>query len=246
LSDASIPRRAYVTLSPVRFLGFFLLVFALLSLLRMVPVIGGLFQIPLLGFFLAAMIVSMVAARLGTQVVSNRKFSDEIKRLGTVDTPHTLGKLGRMLEMSGKHAKAVEPLQQAIAGEPEMVEWHYRLGCAQLGLRDFAQAIKHLEDARQLDEEHAYGGVLLALAEAQRLGGEGQAALASLERYEVLQGPTPESAFRRGQVHTKLKDSQRARAALDEVGQLAAQQPKYQRSDGRRWAAKALFAKLFA
>ncbi len=243
---ASNPRRAYVTLCAVRFLGFFILVFALLFVLRGIPVIGAVFQIPLIGFFLAAAIVSTIAARVGTGVVASRKHASEVERLGAVDTPYNQGKLGQLLEKSGKPKQAIAPLEAAIRGEPEVVEWHYRLGRAQLALGNLDEAVEHLEDARELDEEHAYGQVLLSLAEALRARGDDSFALQALERFELLQGPTPESAFRRGQVLARLKQKQRARAAFDEVGRLAREQPGYQRASGRRWASKALFAKLLA
>jgi tetratricopeptide (TPR) repeat protein len=230
----------------VRLFGFFLVVFLLLSALRVVPVIGAVFQYPLVGVFLAAAIVSVVAARTGSEVVKSRKQAAELRRLEAVSTPHNRGKLGRLLEMGGRAKEAIEPLEEAIAGEPEVVEWHYRLGRAQFALSNFAAAIKTLQHAAELNEEYAYGDVLLSLAEAQRRGRQSPAALETLERYETLNGPTPESAYRRGQNHSAQKDRDQARAAFDEVASLAASLAAYQRKTGRSWAAKALFARLFS
>jgi tetratricopeptide (TPR) repeat protein len=230
----------------VRFLGFFVVVFVALLVLREVPVVGSVFRIPLLGFYLAAVLVSAVAARLGTGLVASRKRSDELRRLGEVDTPHQRGKLGRLLELSGKPAKAIAPLEEAAAAEPEEVEWWYRLGRARLALRQDRQAVEALLRARELDEEHGYGALLLTLAEATRRSGAVEEALGTLARFETLFGPTPESAFRRGQALSGLKRSPEARAAYGEVGELATSLPKYQRAEGRRWAAKAVLARLFA
>ena len=229
----------------MRFLGYFLLVFVVLVLLRAVPFVGELFRVPLIGFFLAAALVSAALARVGTGLTSRRRYAAEARQLATVDTPHNLGKLGRLHELSGKPRQALEPLERAIEGEPEVPEWRFRLGRAHLALGDMTEAVRHLEAARELDEEHAYGAVLLTLAEAQRRSDDPANALATLERYEVLQGPTPESAFRRGQVHAARRDKERARAAYAEVGQLASQAARYQRAEARGWAAKATFARLF-
>jgi tetratricopeptide (TPR) repeat protein len=230
----------------VRFLGFFVVVFVALLVLREVPVVGSVFRIPLLGFYLAALLVSALAARLGSELVASRKRRDELRRLGEVDTPHQRGKLGRMLELSGKPAQAIAPLEEAAAAEPEEAEWWYRLGRARLALRRVGEALSALQRARELDEEHGYGALLLTLAEASRRSGDGDGALEALGRFEGLYGPTPESAFRRGQVLSGLTRKAEARAAYSEVAGLAAGQPKYQRADGRRWALKAAFARLFA
>ncbi|MCB9915343.1 MAG: tetratricopeptide repeat protein [Planctomycetes bacterium] len=230
----------------MRFLGYFLLVFAALALLRAVPVVGELFRVPLFGFFLAAALVSALVARVGDELTRGRKLTNELTRLGAVDTPHNQGKLGRLLELSGKPARAVAPLEAACDGEPEVAEWPYRLGRAQLALGRLEPALAALERARELDEEHAYGDVLLSLAEARRRHGDARRALDVLGRFEVLHGPSPESAFRRGQAHAALRDAQAAKAAFAEVSTLAANAAKYQRADARRWAAKAFFARLLA
>lgn len=230
----------------MRFLGFFVLVFAALLVLREVPVVGAIFRIPLLGFYFAALLTSAVVARLGSELVARRKRNEELRRLGEVDTPHQRGKLGRLLELSGSPRQALAPLEEAAAAEPEEVEWWYRLGRARLAVRQHGEALEALGRARELDEEHGYGELLLTLAEASRRSGAGADALEALARFETLFAPTPESAFRRGQVLSGLGRRPEARAAFTEVGELAAEQPKYQRSEGRRWAAKAVFARLFA
>lgn len=227
----------------VRFLGYFLLVFVALTLLRQVPVLGGIFRIPLFGFFLAAVVVSVVAARAGEALASRNKMQRQLKELGEVDTPQRRGKLGRLLLANGRAAQAVEPLRDAVAQDPETADWHYRLGMALLQTGAADEAVESLKDARSLDESFAYGGVHLQLSEALDAVGEGEAALESLDRFEKLQGVTPESAYRRGRVLKGLGRIAEAKAALGSVASLASGVPKYQRGEARIWAWRAFWGK---
>ena len=53
----------------LRFLLFFAAVFFLTGLLAQVPVVGGLFRIPFLGFWFTAILLSAVLAKAGTEAV---------------------------------------------------------------------------------------------------------------------------------------------------------------------------------
>ncbi len=229
----------------MRFLGFFLLVFAALWLLRQIPGLGRLFEVPLFGFYLAAVVVSVVLARVGTAAVERRRLGGELRQLGAVDTPHNRGKLGSLHLKAGRPRRAVPHLEAAALGEPDSVEWHFRLGQAYLAAGRPEEAVRSLTRAAEIDEEHAYGGVLLSLTRAQQATGEAEDALETLARLERNNGPSPESAFRRGQVYKSMGERESARAAFGEVGALAAQAPKYQRAEARGWAARAFWARLF-
>lgn len=228
----------------MRFLGYFFLVFATLWILRQIPVLGSIFDVPLLGFFLSAMVVSLVFARVGSLAVDRRKLGSETRRLGAVDTPHNRGKLGSLLLSSHQARKAIPHLEAAVEGEPEVAEWSFRLGQAYLEIGDAEAAVAALERAVSLDEEHAYGGVLLYLARAGRVAGNHQASLEALERFERNNGPSAESAFRRAQALKALGRRDEAGASFSEVGRLASQAPKYQRAEARGWAARAALARF--
>lgn len=228
----------------MRFLGYFLAVFVALFVLRQLPLVGGLFRVPLFGFFLAAILVSAVLAKGGAWWSAQRKLASQTRELGQVDTPQMRGKLGRLLLQNGRPAQALEPLGEAVAWEPENPEWHYRLGQALLrtGARD--GGVEALARAAELDERHAYGEVLLLLGEARLGAGAPEEALASLDRFEVLQGPSPRSAYRRGRALAALGRKEEARSAYSEVSRLVAEAPKYQRGQAFGFQVRAAFARL--
>jgi predicted negative regulator of RcsB-dependent stress response len=119
------------------------------------------------------------------------------------------------------------------------------LGCAQLGARRPAEAVAALERTVALNEEHAYGGALLRLAEAQQAERSYDAALATLERHDRAYGPTPESAYRRGLAQQALGRREAAQASFDEVARSAADAARYQRGEARGWVARAFLARRF-
>lgn len=229
----------------MRFLGYFLLVFAALFVLRELPILGGLFRIPLLGFFLAALVTSALVARAGALLAARAKLRSQVRELGTVDTPQMRGKLGRLLLQSGRAARAVAPLREAVEADPANVEWHYRLGSALLATGQAAEALSALERAAELQEGHAYGAVLLQLAQAAQLSDRAELALAALERFERLQGPTAEWAYRRGRTLKALGRAAEAREAFASLAGHVRRAPKYQKAEARGWAARGLWARLF-
>lgn len=228
----------------VRLLGFFLAVFAVLAILQQVPVVRSIFAIPFLGFWLSAMIVSALAAKGTAWALDRRKSAALVRQLGSVETPHNRGKLGSMFAAQGRWRRALPHLEAAVAGEPDVAEWSYRLGQARLGAGDAAAAIDALDAAVRIDEEHAYGQALLRLAEAQAQAGRAEDALASLERFERNHGPSPESAYRRGRTLAGLGRKDEARAAFAEVGELFRRAARYQKRDGAAWRLRAWLARL--
>jgi len=229
----------------VRFLGYFFLVFVAMIVLRQVPIIGGVFRIPLFGFFLSAAVVSALVARGGLFLSERHRIGRDIREIGAVDTPHNRGRLGRLYLLNGRPRVAVGHLEAAVEGEPDEVEWQYRLGDALASSRQHTRAIQAFERAAELNEQHAYGQVLTKLANSHRASGDPDSALAVLDRFEVLHGPTPESACRRGLCLKALGRKDEASRALASVGALVAQAAKYQRAEAYRWGFKAALARLF-
>jgi len=229
----------------VRFLGYFLAVFVALFVLRQLPLVGGLFRVPLFGFFLAAILVSAVVAKGGAWWSAQRRLASQTRELGQVDTPQMRGKLGRLLLLNGRPAQALAPLGEAVDWEPENPEWHYRLGQARLRTGDRTGGVEALAHAAELDERHAYGEVLLLLGEARLGAGQAEQALVSLERFEALQGPSPRSAYWRGRALAALGRKEEARASYADVSRLVAQAPKYQRGTALGFQLRATLARLF-
>jgi len=217
-----------------------------LTVLRQLPFIGGIFQVPFLGFYLAAVVVSLASARLGTRLVDRRKFQRSVRSLGEVDTPHNRGKLGALLAVDGRHKEALGHLEAAGEYEPELAEWAFRVGRSRLALGDASGAAEALTRAVGLDEEHGYGEALRRLAEALTRQGSPEEALERLDRHDVIYGETPESAYLRGRAHQAGGDKEAAKVAFLKAPELVADVAKYQREGARVWAMRARFAAWFS
>jgi len=229
----------------LRLLGFFAVVFVALAVLRQLPLVGGVFQIPFVGFYLAAIVVSLASARFGTLLVDRRKFRRSVRSLGEVDTPHNRGKLGALLAGQGKDREALPHLEAAWEDEPGVAEWAYRVGRSRLALGDAGEAAEALALAVEVDEEHGYGEALRRLAEALTRAGAADEALARLDRHDVIYGETPESAYLRGRAQQGRGDKEAAAVAFGRAPQLVAGVAKYQREGARMWAWKAHLARWF-
>lgn len=193
---------------------------------------------------MTAILVSVLASKAGVALLARRKLESEMRALGNVDSPHNQGKLGSLLLAHGRAARALPHLERAVAGEPESAEWKYRLGRALIELRRPEEAIAPLEGAAAIDEEHAYGGVQLALSQARLDAGDPQGALTALEVFERNHGENPESAYRRGLAHRAADRKDEARAQFARVPELARQGARFQRDEHRRWVLRAFFARL--
>jgi tetratricopeptide (TPR) repeat protein len=229
--------------SMARTIGYFVLLFAAIQLLRYVPFIGGLFN-GLLGFYLAAAVLSLGIAWVSSRLVARRRFSRRVRDLGHVESAHNQGKLGSLLLAHGRAREALPPLDRAANGEPGVAEWHYRLGLARLAVRDASAARAALQRAFEIAPEHAYGALQLSLAQACAKSGDSSAAMAALDRYERDYGRSAESAFRRGQVLAALGRKAEARASYAEVQRLTSQGERFERRNRKLWALRAFFARL--
>jgi tetratricopeptide (TPR) repeat protein len=228
----------------LRLVGFFILVLILLQVLSHVPIVGAIFRIPFLGFWITAILLSAWLSRFAAQSLDRRKQKALMRQLGAVETPHNLGKLGSLLEQQGRHKQAIGYLERAAEGEPESAEWHYRLGCARLGAGDAPGALEALGRAVAINEEHAYGEVLLRSAEAATRNGAPEQAFELLARFERNHGPNPESAYRRGLALRAHGAKDQAALAFAEVSTLAGEMAEYHRKGSTRWVLRAFLARL--
>jgi len=230
----------------LRLVAFFVVAFVLARFLSHVPLIGGFFRYTgIFGVWITAMLLSFGITKYGQRAVLMQRDAARVRELSTVDTPTNQGKLGTLLLARGRTRKALAPLQAAVLGEPEVPEWHYRLGCAHLALHDLEAAVTSLERSVELEEEYAYGGAQLRLAEALMEAKRNEEALAVLTIFERNHGPSPESAYRRGLAHKLAGERDEARSAFDEVAGLARQAARYQRTSAGMWSMKARLASMF-
>lgn len=229
----------------LRVAGFFLLAVLLAWVLGRVPVIGPLFDhTGILGILVAAVLLSAVLTRVGERMYAARKLANELRSLGHVDSAHNHGKLGALYLARGRARAALEHLEVAVRGEPEVPEWHYRFGLAHLATRSVEPALADFERCLALEEEHAYGAAQMRRAECLQRLGRAEESLAALAQFERNHGPSPEAAFRRGLALRALGKKAEARDAFCEVGDLARNATRYQRRTAGWWALRAGFARF--
>jgi len=226
-----------------RIAAFFVTVFVLVALLRAVPGVGGWFG-GFWSYWLVAIALGYGLTHAGVRLNARRRLASQIRALRDVESAHNQGKLGSLLLAHGSVGKALPHLERAVAGEPDVAEWSYRLGLALTRRGRAREAVAALERAAELDEEHAYGGVQLALAAARDAAGDRDGALAALARFERNHGPSPESACRRGRALRAAGRRDEARAAFDEALDLARRAARFQRARNRPWALRAWLARL--
>jgi tetratricopeptide (TPR) repeat protein len=214
-----------------------------LLVLQNVPLVGALFKIPFLGFWGAAILVSVGLSWLANRAVQVRTIRSRTNELGATNTPHNQGKLGSLLQQNGSNRKAIAPLRNAVEGDPGVADWPYRLGCALLATGDARAAVDALRQAAAIDEEHKFGQVLLRLAEAEARSGLHEESLDTLARFERNHGPGPEWAYRRGVALSKAGRKQEARESFDDVGKLASRVAGFQKKGARGWVVKAFLAR---
>lgn len=81
-------------------------------------------------------------------------------RLGT-DDPHIANQLGVALSRTGRHAEAVGPLAQAVAGVPDNRDYRYNYGVALEFAGDLEGAERELRTLVAMQPDHAKGWVAL-------------------------------------------------------------------------------------
>ncbi len=220
------------------------MVFILSRVLGYLPIVGPFLGGSFIGLWVCAMLLSWMLSKYGDRALRARRDAAQIRQLGAVETPHSNGKIGSLLLAQGRVRKSLPYLEKAAEGEPDVAEWNYRLGCARLAVGDRDAALEALRDCVTLDEEYAYGAAQMRLAEALARTGQLQDALLALATFERNHGPSPESAFRRGEAHRGLGEKDAAREAYREVPMLVAQAARYQKKSTGLWALRARIASL--
>ena len=227
----------------LKLVGFFLATLVVLVVLREIPVLGRVFEVPILGFWGAAILVALVASRFASAGVARAGVKRKLRELQGVDTPHNLGKRGALLLASGRLRAALEPLRAAVRGEPESLEWRYRLGLAELATGSASAAVEALSEVARRDEEYAYGAVQLALARALEREHRFDDAHDALLVFERNHGASPESACRRGLLLKRLGRRDEARVVLAGVPALTRRAAGKQKEGAAGWYWRALFAR---
>lgn len=229
----------------LRVIGFFVLSWCVFGLLARTPVLGPvLARTGVLGFFACTVVLAASSAWLAERALRARRVRTEIRRLEAVDQPRNHGKIGALLLAQGRARSALAHLERAASGEPDVAEWHYRLGCALGVLGRDEEARRSLARALALDPEYAYGAARMQSAVLLARAGESAAALAELARFERDHGANCESACRRGLLLKSTARRSEARAAFDEALGLERLAPRYQASAARRWALRARLARF--
>ncbi len=220
------------------------MVFAFTLLFRELPLVGGLFRVPLFGFFLTAILLSTVGARAAQWIAQRRALSRDLADLGIVDTPNMRGKLGRLLLLNGRPRQALEPLSEALAADETDLEWTYRLGMARRLVGEAQEATRLLARVTQVDERYAYGEPWLQLALCHLDLGKPTQAVEALERFERLQGATPQQVFWLGCAIKASGRKEDARAVFNRLPELVKQAPKYQRAAARQFLLRSYLTRL--
>jgi tetratricopeptide (TPR) repeat protein len=229
----------------LRLLGYFALTFVVFLVLVRIPFVGGLVgSVPILGFFVAAVLVSFALTRWGEAALHRRKQHALMRELGAVDNPYNKGKVGLLLLQQRRFAAAAPLLAEAAAAEPDSAEWQYRHGCALVGARRAAEAIEPLKLAVGIDDEHAYGAAMMRLAEAFLAAGDAESSIEALDRVDRNHGESAEGAYRRGLALKALGRRDEAREALSRVGHLAGKAVGYQKRSASVWSLRATVARF--
>ena len=107
----------------LRLVGFFVLAALLAAVLGQVPLIGPLFRhTGLIGILISAALLSVLFTRVGERMLVARKLRSEIRALGEVGNARSHGKMGALYLARGRPRAALEHLEEAARGEPEVAE----------------------------------------------------------------------------------------------------------------------------
>lgn len=162
-----------------------------------------------------------------------------------LDKPHHYSQLGDIYFQQGKLALAETSYRSALERDPGDIDTRAHLGQCLLRLNRAAEARPLLEGVVAENPKHDYGYTLMALAETLTALGEKEAALGLWKQV------TESHAYARAKVqlaelYIDRKESDLARAELQDVISDDAHAPAFQRKRDRVWVrrAKALIRKL--
>jgi len=227
----------------LRLLGFFAVVIVLTTFLGHLPLVGPLFaRTGIFGIWISAMLLGWAISAWGSRAVRTRRDRSVQRELEAVDSPRNRGKLGTLMLAQGRVARALEHLDAAVEGEPEVAEWRWRRGLARMRARRWEEAAADLASVVGQDEEYAYGQAMMRLAEVRSLLGRDEEALGALDVVARNHGPSPEEAYRRGVALKALGRRDEARASFERVHALARESARFRRREAAGWRLRALVA----
>jgi tetratricopeptide (TPR) repeat protein len=228
----------------LRLVGFFAIVLVAYRLLSAMPVVGPiLWRLGFIGYWVVAILVSAVLARVGERLLARARLRKRMQELGNVETPNNQGKLGLMLLQGGRVRAAVPHLEAAFAGQPEVTDWAFGLGRAMLTLGKYEEAGRYFARVVTDDPQHGYGAAYTGLAEAALALGRAEGALEALDTHKSYHGVNPTALYLRGRALLDLGRKDEAREAFGAVLDMGKDLPKFQRKGYLGLALKAMVAR---
>lgn len=166
-------------------------------------------------------VMAIAAAKMGNTDLAERLLRDAIAR---PSSPASLqGDLGLLLIAANRPAESVEPLEHALASDPENARFAGGLGLARFGMGAYDAAFGHL--ARALDIDFHNAQLTMHLVAAARAAGRLPEAEPIVKRYVEFYPGTKEVSFAYAEL---LRDTGRLDAARDALDTLLMLAPDYE------------------
>ena len=230
----------------MRLLAFFAVVWLVHGLLLFVPGIGDLLARSwFFGYWAVGLFVLVIGGRFAGWRTSAGRVARRRRELELTDTPNNRGKLGLLELKQGRLKRAIEHLEIAFDGQPDVGDWAFGLGLAYLETGNHQRAGELFARVVVDDPNLGFGQPFLGLANSAIGVGRPQDALEPLAEFEQRFGKAPEASYWRGLALKKLGRKEDAVAAFREVGALASELPGFQRGRKFRMKWRAFWARSF-
>ncbi|MEZ5979378.1 MAG: tetratricopeptide repeat protein [Planctomycetota bacterium] len=203
--------------------------FLLYLVLAAIPGLDLVARVPVLGLLGCVLFVSGVWQFLLRRLTLERRDRALARQIGAVDTPHMSGKLGALLQDKGRARSAIPNLEAARSGEPDSIEWAWRLARAYADTGRDADALREVRAVLDVDELHAYGAALLLEARLLARTGRHAEAIEACERFERNHGEEPEGLYELGRVHAARGDRPSAKHAFARAADAASRSAAFKR-----------------
>ena len=189
--------------------------------------------------------VLVIGGRFAGWRTSAGRVARRRRELELTDTPNNRGKLGLLELKQGRLKRAIEHLEIAFDGQPDVGDWAFGLGLAYLETGNHQRAGELFARVVVDDPNLGFGQPFLGLANSAIGVGRPQDALEPLAEFEQRFGKAPEASYWRGLALKKLGRKEDAAAAFREVGALASELPGFQRGRKFRMKWRAFWARSF-
>jgi len=147
-------------------------------------------------------------------------------------------KLGQIYLESRQFDRALEPFQEAIQRDPEMLEAKYGLAKSFHGLGRFEEAAEILEKLVKEDKKYDYGNAIFGLAECYRLGGMEEKALEAyksvIDSYRFFK-----AYYHYGKLLEKKGENEEAISCMKSIIGTSKNLPDYKLEKERHWIEEA-------